>query len=364
MRFRALQSIPLAISIAVLSLAASRVVGQAPSAKTTAVVTGSRLRTPWGHPDLQGTWRYSQGTTPLERPSQFAGRPFLTDDELAQAEQQIGQRNSRDRRDGSGTDADVARDYNEFWDEGGKTKTIRNRRTSLITDSDGKLPPLTPEGRQRQGARAEAARQRGAADSWEDRTLQERCMTFRDFGPPLFPVGGGDKLLGRDRLIQILQTPQYVAMVHEYIQGPRIIPLDGRPHLSPNVRQWQGDSRGHWEGRSLVVETTNFVDEGAFSAAEADLYHRLLKDSYEHLHLIERFTRVDAVTINYEFTFDAPTTFVRPWTAAFPLRLNHGAMFETSCHEGNYGLMDILRGARTQEGQQKASADAAKKGSR
>jgi hypothetical protein len=336
----------LAVAIALVSLAAVSVKGQAPAAKTTKLWTPPR--TPNGQPDLQGVWNYSAGT-PLERPAAFAGKLTLTDDELAQAEKRILERNSRDRRDGSGTNADVNRDHNEFWDE--KRPTIlMTRRTSLIIDPpDGHVPPLTPEARRREAARAEARRGHGPADSWEDQTWRTRCIWSQIGGPPMLAPEAKEVLLGNMWNFQILQTPDYVAILQEDFQELRIIPLGERPHIGRDIRQWLGDSRGHWEGDTLVVDTTNFTAKTNFRGSSANL------------HLTERFTRVAADAIDYQFTVDDPTTWTRPWTVAMPVAMTKGLIYEYGCHEGNYSLPDILGGARAQE---KAAAEAATKGSK
>ena len=210
---------------------------------------------------------------------------------------------------------------------------------------DGRIPPLTPEGQQRADAVAAAKRGRGPADSWEDRNLHERCLVYHSV-PPL-PTGYNNNY-------QIVQAPGLVAILSEMIHEVRLIPLDGRPHMGPNIRQWFGDSRGHWEGDTLVVDTTNFTDLN-------DLNQRIRRGSGATLHVIERFTRVDTDKIDYQFTVDDPATFTKPWTATLPMAKIQGPIYEYACHEGNYGMSGILSGHRAQE---KAAAGAAKTGSR
>lgn len=293
------------------------------------------FRTSSGDPDLQGVWSYAVGT-PLERPAEFAGKAVLSDEEFAQAERRAHDRSNRDRRDGAGTNVDLGREANEFWFE--RRPTILTRRTSLITDPpDGKLPRLTPEAEQRRDARAAALRERAAADSWEDRPLNERCLKNPANGPPILPQPI-DILLGQMFLFRIVQTPGYVAILSEVIQELRIIPLDGRPHLPRGIRQWLGDSRGRWEGRTLVVETTNLHESLSIAGFPAG-----------NVGVVERFTRTDADSIDYQFTIDDPTTWTKPWTAAVPITRANGEIYEFACHEGNYGLMNILKGARAQE---------------
>ena len=258
------------------------------------------LRTPWGDPDLQGTWDY--GTiTPLERPKDLASKPVLSDEEAAAFEART---------------AKARTDERYYWDRG--TKVVPGNRTSLIVDPpDGKIPPLTAEGR----ARVEAARVREQrTDGPEQRNLNERCITRT---LPRLPDLYNNNYL-------IAQTPGYVVVLMEMIHDARVIPLDGRPHLSREIRQWHGDSRGRWEGNTLVVDTTNFTSQTNF------------RGSAENLHLIERFTRVDVGTIAYEFTVDDPTTFTRPWTVAMSLNKMDGLLYEYACHEGNDGVADIL----------------------
>jgi hypothetical protein len=309
----------IATAVSVVSLMIVPVAGQ-----------GSRavVRTPWGDPDLQGLWTNAT-MTPFERPSELAGKQSLTEEEAAEFENRTLRARDADRREGAGTDVDVGRAYNEFWYERG-TKVVRDRRTSLVVDpSEGRIPPLTPEAQRRAEARA-AARRRSPADGPEDRSLVERCILWPTAGPPMIPGGYNNNY-------QILQTPGYVVILIEMIHDVRIIPLNGRPHLSDNIRQWLGDSRGHWEGNTLVVDTANYTAKTNF------------RGSSERLRLVERFTRVDADTINYEFTVDDPTSFARSWTAAIPMTRTRGPIFEYACHEGNYGMTNLLRGARAEE---------------
>jgi hypothetical protein len=225
---------------------------------------------------------------------------------------------------------------------------ILTKRTSLIIDPpDGKLPAVTEEASRRRTARAAYLREH-PADSWEDRPLNERCLTYMQSGPPMLP-SPIDLLLGFPYHFQIVQTPDYVAIRHEEL-NLRIIPLDGRSHVPERISQWLGDSRGHWDGETLVVETTNFRDKRPYYAAGMFTTHQM--------RLVERFTRVGADTIDYQFTVDDPTTWTTPWTAAVPIVMSKGKIFEFACHEGNYALPHVLSGARAQE---KAAAESAKK---
>ena len=282
------------------------------------------------HPDLQGIWTNST-ITPLERPAEFRAKPALTEAEAAAFEKRFFEDQNRDRRDG-GPEADVGRAYNElFFDRGTKLARIRGSiRTSLIVDPpDGRIPALTPEAQKRLAdARTEA--QRHPADGPENRSLQERCLFWANDGPPMLPTM-------YNNYYQIVQTPAYVMILAEMAHDARIIPLDGRPHRDPQIREWKGDSRGHWEGDTLVVDTTNFTSKTRF------------RGSSENLHVVERFTRVDANTILYKFTIDDPSTFTKPWSGEIPLTAAAGPIYEYACHEGNYALRDILAGARAAE---------------
>jgi hypothetical protein len=233
-----------------------------------------------------------------------------------------------DRRDGT-PDADVARAYNDFWWDRG-TKVVKTRRTSMVVDPpDGRIPALTPEAQKKAAERVEYRRLH-PADGPEHRPLAERCVLWPTAGPPMLPSAYNNNY-------QIVQAPGYVMILVEMIHDARIIPTDGRPHLPPGVRQWLGDSRGRWEGNTLVVETTNFTDKTTF------------RGSGDTLRLIERFTRTDPGTLTYEFTVEDETSFVRPWTAEIPMVKAEGPLFEYACHEGNYGMENVLAGARAEE---------------
>ncbi|PYR49510.1 MAG: hypothetical protein DMF89_12295 [Acidobacteria bacterium] len=313
-------------------------------AVTTAPVAGqartardlSRLsRTPWGDPDLQGLWTNTT-TTPLERPAGLAGKQILTDQERVALDARAAE--TRDRRPPPGNTGA----YNSFWLEGGKA----SQRTSLVVDpADGRLP-YTLEGRKRADAFAATINGNGTADSWEDRNVYERCIT-RGLPGAMMPGFYNHNY-------QILQTPGYIVLFVEMIHDARIIPLDGRPHLGQDIRQWLGDSRGHWEGSTLVVETANFTDK----VNDRGL---TVFGTAKNVRLIERFTRVDGDTIDYQFTVDDSSAFTRPWTASIPMTKIDGPLYEYACHEGNYGLQDILRGARLQDG---ATDEATKKSAR
>jgi hypothetical protein len=288
-----------------------------------------------GHPDLSGIWDY-RTITPLERPSEFGAKDSISDEESAEFEKKTVEARNQDRRDGRGTDADVARAYNDFWWDFGR-KVVKNRTALIVDPADGRIPAQTPEGKKRADEQA-AARQRPAAGP-EDRNLWERCLTRT---LPRLPGAYNNN-------IQIVQAGDYVAIQQEMIHEVRLIPLDGRPHLGGDLRQWLGDSRGHWEGHSLVVETTNFNSKSDF------------RGSTGSLRLVERFTRVDESTLGYEVRIEDPAAWTRSWTVSVPMVKNPETMYEYACHEGNYGLPGILAGARAQEA---AAEEAAKKGSR
>jgi hypothetical protein len=322
------------ITVALVALASMSVVGQ-----TTTVPAGQK---PWsvprtrdGQPDLQGTWE-NNNATPLERPQALAGRDVLTKEEVAalrtRASQLFDGRGDAAFNDelfeavltgGTRFTSSDGRtgDYNQFW----LPPREWDNRTSLITDPpDGRIPALTPEARRRETARSRVVGLT-LSEGPESRTLSERCITFGL--PDTRPAYMSD--------YQIVQTATYAVIVMEKIHDARLIPLDGRPRTG--IRQYLGEPRGHWEGDTLVVETVNFSPKSYFRGAA------------ENLRLVERFTRVGPTTLNYEFTIDDPTTFVRPWTAMIPLKHAEASLFEYACHEGNLGLAGILSGARAQE---------------
>ena len=312
----------LAVLIAVGSLAVVPVAGQAQS---TAAKAKTAPRTPDGHPDLQGIWNYAT-MVPFERPSEFAGKQVLTNDEAAEFEGLVRRR----LEEGNFTLTMPSGTYNLFWRDPGKMST----RTSLIVDPPDGRVPLTPEGQQR------AAPAGRSFDSHEDRPLSERCILWATAGPPMLPGP-------YNSIVQLFQTPGYVVMLNEMIHEHRIVPLDGRPHLGDHIRQWMGDSRGRWEDDTLVIETTNFTDRTNFRGAS------------DQMRLVERFSRVDADTLLYEFTVNDPTSFTRPWTAQVSMAKSDELIYEYACHEGNYAMTNGLAGARNLE---KAVEEAAKKG--
>lgn len=296
-------------------------------------------RTVDGQPDLQGVWA-NNNATPLERPKILEGRKTLNEQEVAALKKRAAELFAGDGDAAFGDsiyeavlsevkkykpttfDTDTG-NYNAFW----IVERDFDNRTSLITDPpDGKLPPMTPEGEKQRAAAMEALKEH-PADGPESRPLSERCITF----------GMPDLLAGYNSYYQILQSPGYVAIVSERIHDARIIPLDGRPHVGGAVRNWMGDSRGRWDGNTLVVDTTNLTPQGLFIATSGKL------------HLIERFTRIGPNTVNYEVTLDDPATWTKPWTLMIPLKHTDENVYEYACHEGNSGMVGILAGARALE---------------
>ena len=296
----------------------------------TPLVITAQTKSSSAKPDLQGIWTNAT-VTPLERPKQFEGKEFITKADAAEFEKQAVYDANGDRRDG-GAEADVGRAYNEFWRDRGKV--VSTMRSSLITDpADGKVPPLLPEAQKRNADLAAARRKLGGpADGPENRSLQERCLLTPQAGPPMLPANYNSNY-------QIVQTPDYVVILVEMIHDARIIPLDGKPHLPQNVRQLMGDSRGHWEGSTLVVETTNFTDKTSFRGAS------------DKVRMIERFTRTDANTLLYQFTIDDETTWAKSWSGEIPMKKVNAPLYEYACHEGNYGMAGVLAGARAEEKQ-------------
>ena len=295
-------------------------------------------RTPDGQPDLQGFW---SNTTiiPLERPKNVT-KEFYTREEALELAKKTAAEESEQTE--PGTVADVHYDFTQFGLDKTQSPIALNLRTSLIVDPpDGRLPALSPEGQRRAAERAAARKKRGGPhDAVQNEPLGARCILMDRNGPPM--LGGA-----YNNTYQIMQAPGYVMILVEMLHDARIIPLDGRPQLPSTVRQWTGSSRGHWDGQTLVIETTNLTDKFAFQG------------SSENMRLTERFTRVDADTLRYQFTVDDPSTWTRPWSAEVLWRKDSGPIFEHACHEGNYGLNNTLAGARAEE--KRAAEEAAKK---
>jgi hypothetical protein len=301
---------PFSFSVLVMLLSAS-------------VFLNAQTRTPWGDPDIQGVWS-NQSPTPLERPDALAAKKTLTAEEAAEFEKTSLERLLK----GFAREVPISGELNGIWLETLDGKVPPNRSTSLVIDPpDGKVP-YTAEGRKRWDATPKIGGAALRADVPADRAQAERCITTDGlFLPNPF----------YNNYHQIIQAPGYVAILTEMMHEARIIPISQRPHVGSDVRMWMGDSRGRWEGATLVVETTNF-NAG-----------KLFRGATEKMHLVERFTRLDNDTIEYRLTVTDPATFSRPWTLENGLRKANGALYEVACHEGNYGLRGILAGARAEE---------------
>ena len=312
---------------------------------------GQEPETVWGHPNLQGVWT-SSTYTPLERPDSLADQAFLSEEELASLNELLTGEGVDPLRARSVLAADSEEERlertrqtqenihydNSVWLREQQPRQLTTTRTSLIVDPpDGKIPALLATAEEREAMRRQESRwlvynnPSPSYESHQTRTLQERCLAWRHEGPPMLPASYND-------LLQIFQTEHYVVLMQEMRANKvRIVPLDGRPHISPSIRQWPGDSRGRWEGDTLVVETANFNDKVTFNGANVGL------------RVVERFTRLDDETIRYQFTVDDPTTWVQPWSAEFPLMKRDGPLYEYACHEGNYDIRHILEVARNIE---------------
>ena len=295
---------------------------------------GAAPRTPDGQPDIQGIYTF-RTITPLQRPEELKGKERLTAEEATIFESSENKRLNRDLFDpikGAPSAGYQPRSeggvlsYNEFWYERGVELT-QDKRTSLIVSPEDGRVPLTDKARMTRAERRKKSRD-GFADSHTDRSLADRCIMGFNAGPPMVSSAYNNN-------VQIFQVPGYVVILNEMVHNTRIIPTDGRPH--GDLRQWSGDSRGHWEGDTLVVETINFLRETSLIGSSADTQ------------LVERFKRVDADTVMYEFTVQDKNSYTQPWTAVMPLRRTDGTLFEYACHEGNYGLYNILAGARAKE---------------
>jgi hypothetical protein len=298
-------------------------------------------KTPWGDPDLQGIWPGNMGV-PMQRPKNLGDRTTLTDEEYAQRLAQAQRLAAADNEERAPKDARVGIGPPSYWTERGKP----TRQASMIIDPpDGRIPPLTPEAQRRRkearGGLGDPAEWAGKADSWEDLNLYYRCIT-RGVTGSIIPVvyNNGN---------QILQAPGYVVIRNEMIHESRVIPLDGRPHIGSAIKEYLGDSRGHWEGNTLVIETTNFTDKTSIGSNGVGYNGEGGRHSGS-LRLIERLTRMDENALNYQVTIDDPQTWTKPWTLLIPLKRDSNyQLAEYACHEGNYAMKDILSGARVEE---------------
>ncbi len=321
-----------------LRVLASLMVLVAPVLAATSVSTqsaggaGSVPPTAWGDPDIQGTWG-SSGATPMERPDQYDGRETLSDEEVAQIRQETVARDeelSRAEAEKPVAGGNVGA-YNNFWMERG----VRSNRTSMLVDpTNGRFPALTPA-----GETARKSRSRGD-DSWEDRHIWERCVTRGGMPNAMFPRAYNNN-------VQIFQTPGWVAVLLEQVHEIRFITLDDRPPLPERIGQWNGDSRGHWEGDTLVVETRNI--DHRVSALQPWSVFNSRSGSGEGMVLVERFTRFNAATLEYEIEVNDPQMYTRPWTVAYPFERADYLLYEYACHEGNSGMEGILSGGRSEE---------------
>ena len=327
------------ITVAVVALAAAPAAAQSAAAEAP--------RTSWGAPDLQGVWDF-RSLTPLERPEELGDKAFLTAEEAAALEQEAVLRNQdlleRPAETATaGGSVDVRDDgspgfYNNFWLDGG-TATVDSRRTSLITHpSNGRIPPLTAAASKRAAA---LARERSGTATHEPTPggwihdlgpmgLQLRCITGFNSGPPMTPGFYNQN-------VQIFQTPDEVVLLNEMNHNFRIVPLDGSE--TPGLAQWTGSSRAHWDGDTLVIETQDFLRETSFAFGVTT----------KHLHVVERLSRPSQDTLAYQVTVDDPTVWQQPWSYEIPMKWNDQPLYEYACHEGNYGLANILAGARAQE---------------
>ena len=307
--------------VAAVLMAGGLVMAQAPAAKD-AKPAAAVPRTPWGAPDLQGTWDY-RTITPLERPRELAGREFYTEEEAAKLEGRAGR-----RMDGPPESIQPGLNHAQYLTDPGRR--LAGRRTSLIIDPpDGRIPAVTAEGKARQARLPNRAASGAAVSSWLDRGNQERCITYG------LPSASLPTLYNNN--IRIVQTPDTAVIVHEMIHEARVVPLDGRPDLPSNVTSYMGDARGHWEGNTLVVETTNFNGKNNY------------RGSTTGLRLTERYTRVNRDRLEMRLTVEDPTTWEKPWTVLLPMRPTEGELIEYACHEGNYSMTNLLEVARDED---------------
>ena len=299
-------------------------------------------RTPWGAPDLNGVWDF-RTLTPFERPEELADQATWTEEEAAEFEaERLAFFEIRDDQE----PADIVGNYNQFWFDPGNAVSATNQTSLVIDPPNGRVPPLNEAAaarraemeRAREGTNRHVPTYGGFVEDLGPGGHAVRCILGFNTGPPMTPGGYNQN-------VQIVQTPDHVVLLNEMVHSSRVVPLDGRPHVSESLRQWMGDSRGRWEGDTLVVETTNFLRETSFRAGVTT----------PDLHLIERFTRVSDGMLMYEVTVEDPNAWDRPWTYRLPMVKNDLPIFEYACHEGNYGLYNILAGAREHE----AAADAA-----
>ena len=331
-------TIALAAAILVALLAQVPAIAQAQSgaAKPPAAAKAWPPRTPDGKPDLQGIW--SDNTlTPLERPKGLGAKEFYTDQELAENSKKAREGNVGEEGELGAARPNAVRYDLELYGFDPSKLRYTSKRTSLIVGPEGVVPPMLPQAKER-NAEIAAKNKGHEFDSYQNRPLSERCILMGQEQIPMRPGANEGNLL------QIVQGQGYVSLLHEIDHSTRVIPTDGRAHVPQNIRLWQGDSVGHWEGDTLVVDTTNFTNRTPF------------RGSSEKLHLIERFTRTADNVMTYQFTVEDPATWAKPWTAEIAWTKTKGPVYEWACHEGNTMITTILRGARV------ADTEAAKKG--
>lgn len=330
----------LSVTIATVAIAGAGLVMPS-TAQSQNAAAGGAPRTAWGQPDLQGVWDF-RTITPMERPEALADQEFLSAEDVADLEQGIADRDARlaarpAQRTVPTNSVDRGVDgapgsYNQFWMDRG-TRVIGTRRTSLVVDPpNGRIPPMTPAGEQRRTAEREYVRDH-PADSWADRSIYERCILGFNSGPPIEPRAYNNHM-------QVFQTRDHVVIFNEMVHDARIIPLAPRDPLPDHLRQWMGDSRGRWEGDTLVIETSNLDRLNSFTWRQG---------ATQDMQLVERFTRVDDGTLLYEFTVEDPATWTRPWSVEVPMARSLDQVWEFACHEGNYGMDGILAGHRADE---------------
>jgi hypothetical protein len=311
-----------AIVVALVASAGLAVQAQVPVARGTAGKAAHIPRTPDGRPDFQGSWT-TETYTPFERPAEFKDREFFT---AAEAEAYAKRALERFLAQ---PDTDAHYD-NSIWMTEKGPKGMSSLRTSIVTTPDGRIPAVNEEGRKRAQERTAARRGIGQYDSAQTRGISERCIYWAHEGPPLLPNGYNNNL-------QIVQSPSEFVIIPEMMPVARVAPFDGRPHVGAAIRNIRGDSRARWEGDTLAIETTNFTDRTAF------------RGSSEHLKVTERLTLVDPDTIRYHFTIEDPHTWDTAWTGEYPMQRTNFPMYEYACHEGNYGMANILRAQRAEE---------------
>ena len=310
---------------ALLMLTAGVLVAQGPAAsRSNATASGSAIpRTAEGKPDFQGFWENAT-YTPFERPEQFKDKEFFTAEEA--------QAYAKTRMDDFLDQDDSVPHYDDaIWMLEKNGKGLTSLRTSIVVDPpNGRIPPMNAEGQKRTQARAAARKGVDAFASAQTRSLSERCIYWAHEGPPVLPTGYNSN-------VELVQAPNHFVIIPEMMPDARVVPLTGQPHLTPTIRKLRGDSRGWWEGDTMVVETTNFTDRTAF------------RNSSQNLKVTERFTLLDADTLRYQFTIDDPSTWDVAWKGEYPMKRSHDRRYEYACHEGNYGIVNILRGQRAAE---------------